>query len=75
MRRALTALGMAAMALTACSSGGKSTAAASDTTKLTQRQKDSVIGASKIPGAQGIQKAQRAQDSAAAQAARLDSIR
>lgn len=75
MRRALMALGVVSVALSACSSGGKSTAAASDTTRLTQRQKDSVIGASKLPGAQGIQKAQRAQDSAAAQAARLDSIR
>ncbi len=68
-------VGVMAIGLAACSSGGKDTAAASDTTKLTQRQKDSVIGASKIPGARGIQKAQRAQDSAAAQAARLDSIR
>jgi hypothetical protein len=75
MRRMVMALGLVSVALVACSSGGKSTAAASDTTKLTQRQKDSVIGASKIPGARGIQKAQRAQDSAAAQAARLDSIR
>lgn len=75
MRRAVMTLGLVSIALTACSSGGKNTAAASDTTKLTQRQRDSVIGASKIPGARGIQKAQRAQDSAAAQAARLDSIR
>jgi outer membrane biogenesis lipoprotein LolB len=69
------ALGIASVTLAACSSSGKNAAAASDTTKLTQRQRDSVIGASKIPGAQGIQKAQRAQDSTAAQAARLDSIR
>jgi outer membrane biogenesis lipoprotein LolB len=73
MKRPILAVGI--LVLAACSSSGKNTAAASDTTKLTQRQKDSVIGASKIPGAQGIQKAQRAQDSAAAQAARLDSIR
>jgi hypothetical protein len=75
MRRAVMILSVVTVALTACSSGGKDTAAASDTTKLTQRQKDSVIGASRIPGARGIQKAQRAQDTAAAQAARLDSIR
>ncbi len=74
MKRTVTTLALVSL-LTACSGGGKNTAAASDTTKLTQRQKDSVIGASKIPGARGIQKAQRAQDSAAAQAARLDSIR
>ena len=41
---------------------------------LTQRQRDSVIGASRLPGAQGIQKAQAAQDSAAARQARTDSI-
>jgi hypothetical protein len=74
MRRAMMALSLLSAVTVACSSGGKS-AAARDTTTLTQRQRDSVIGASKIPGARGIQKAQRAQDSAAAQAARLDSIR
>ena len=75
MRRAMMALSLLSAVTVACSSGGKSAAAARDTTTLTQRQRDSVIGASKIPGARGIQKAQRAQDSAAAQAARLDSIR
>jgi ABC-type glycerol-3-phosphate transport system substrate-binding protein len=75
MRRFVMAMGVMSVALTACSSSGKNAAAASDTTKLTKRQTDSVIGASRIPGAQGIQKAQRAQDTAAAQAARLDSIR
>ncbi|MDP3775462.1 MAG: hypothetical protein Q8Q85_14480 [Gemmatimonadales bacterium] len=41
---------------------------------LTQRQRDSVIGASGLPGAQGISKAQAAQDSANARTARADSI-
>jgi hypothetical protein len=40
----------------------------------TQRQRDSAIGASGLPGARGIQKALQAQDSARAQNARLDSI-
>ncbi|MGH7663098.1 MAG: hypothetical protein ACRENI_02190 [Gemmatimonadaceae bacterium] len=40
---------------------------------LTQRQRDSTIGASRIPGARGVQGALRASDSAAARAARLDS--
>ena len=33
---------------------------------LTQRQRDSVIGASQLPGAQGISKAQAAQDAVTA---------
>ena len=62
------------LGIAACAGGGKSAATARDTTALTQRQRDSVIGASKLPGAQGIQKAQRAQDSLAARAARIDSV-
>jgi len=42
---------------------------------LTRRQRDSVIGASKLPGAQGIGRAQAAQDSAAARNVQVDSIR
>lgn len=42
---------------------------------LTQRQRDSAIGASRLPGAQGVQKALGAADSAAARNARLDSLR
>ena len=41
---------------------------------LTQRQHDSVIGASKLPGAQGISKAQAAQDAANTRTAKADSI-
>lgn len=41
---------------------------------LTQRQRDSVIGASKLPGAQGIAKAQAAQDAENARTAKADSI-
>jgi len=40
---------------------------------MTQRQKDSVLGQSGIPGAQGVTKAQRAADSIKAQQARVDS--
>jgi hypothetical protein len=40
----------------------------------TQRERDSVLGASKLPGAQGVRGAIRAQDSAAARNARLDSV-
>ncbi len=65
---------LAAALLVAC--GGNAATQKSGATKdtLTQRQRDSAIGASKLPGAQGIGAAQRAADSLNAQNARLDSI-
>jgi hypothetical protein len=39
----------------------------------TQRERDSVLGASKLPGAGGVRGALRAADSAAARNARFDS--
>jgi hypothetical protein len=39
-----------------------------------ERERDSVLGASRLPGATGVRGALRAQDSAAAQNARLDSV-
>ena len=41
---------------------------------LTQRQHDSVIGASRLPGAQGISKAQGAQDAVNARVAQAESL-
>lgn len=58
--------------VSACSSGGAGKANRTDT--LTQRQRDSAIGASALPGAQGVRGALRAQDSARARNARLDSL-
>lgn len=40
----------------------------------TERQVDSAIGSSNLPGAQGVKGAMRVADSAAARQARLDSI-
>jgi hypothetical protein len=40
----------------------------------TQRERDSVIGASQLPGARGVRGALGAADSAAARNARLDSV-
>jgi len=40
---------------------------------MTQRQKDSVLGQSGLPGAQGMTKALRASDSVKAHEARVDS--
>jgi hypothetical protein len=52
----------------ACSSPDDSKRPASE------RERDSVLGASRLPGATGVRGALRAQDSAAAQNARLDSV-
>ena len=41
---------------------------------LTEREKDSVIGASRLPGATGVRGALRVSDSAAARRARADSV-
>ncbi len=40
----------------------------------TQRERDSVVGASKLPGASGVRGALRAADSANARHGRLDSV-
>jgi hypothetical protein len=40
----------------------------------TERERDSVLGASRLPGATGVRGALRVQDSAAAQNSRLDSV-
>jgi hypothetical protein len=58
--------------LLACAKAAPPRTVAGDT--LTRRQKDSVLGASRLPGAKGIRGALTAQDSAAARNARLDSI-
>jgi hypothetical protein len=70
MRYALVLLSV--LLLSACAKTGQSGRTAADT--LSQRQRDSVLGASKVPGARGVQGALRAQDSVAARNARLDSI-
>ena len=41
---------------------------------VTQRQRDSLLGASSLPGAQGVRGALASQDSAAKRKATLDSI-
>ena len=40
----------------------------------TERERDSVLGASRLPGATGVRGALRAQDSAAARNSRYDSV-
>jgi hypothetical protein len=69
MRRFSALFGAACM-LASCSN-----AATSPTQRapLTQRQHDSVIGATRLPGAAGVRGALRVSDSAAAERARIDS--
>lgn len=59
--------------LTACSAGPADTSAAGGET-LTQRQRDSIVGASSLPGARAVQKALDASEASAARTGRLDSI-
>ena len=68
MRRAVCLL-----ALVSALSCTKKPAANTSQDTLTRRQKDSAIGASAIPGAQGVRGAMKAADTAAAQNAVIDS--
>jgi hypothetical protein len=59
---------LGAVLLTAC--GGKP----AEKPPLTEREKDSVIGQSRLPGAAGVRGAMRVADSAAARNVRADSV-
>jgi hypothetical protein len=57
-----------ALVIAGCSTGD------SDSRRdLTQREKDSILGASQIPGAKAVKRSLTSADSAAARQARLDS--
>lgn len=71
--RVLLSVLLPALLLAACSGpGGDGAAAGADT--LTRAQRDSVIGASSLPGARGVQRAIDARDSANARATAMDSL-
>lgn len=72
MRRFTTGV-LFCLALAGCSGGSPEAGAARPDT-LTRRQRDSIIGASSLPGARGVGKALEASDAAAARSAALDSI-
>jgi hypothetical protein len=59
--------------IAACSSGGESQQAINRDT-LTQRQKDSLLAQSKIPGAAGVGAAMRAADSTSARVQAADTV-
>ena len=61
-------VGVAALALAACGEGDPDKRAG-----LTQREKDSILGQSQIPGAKAVKTGMRNADSASARQARLDS--
>ena len=65
--RTLTTLVLLATGLAGCK------ASSSTGRPVTERERDSVIGASQLPGAQGVRGALRVSDSAAARRTREDS--
>lgn len=76
-RIAATALAALLALAAACSGGTPDRGAAADTVSadsMTRRQRDSVIGESRLPGAQGVRGALEASDAAAARAAAIDSL-
>ncbi len=66
-------LTIALVLLTACS-GGKSAKSAAEGDSLTERQRDSILAQSRIPGASGVGKAMRAADSTNARIRATDSV-
>ncbi len=59
--------------LAACS-GGKPAKSAAGRDSLTERQRDSILAQSRIPGASGVGSAMRAADSASARVRATDSV-
>jgi hypothetical protein len=66
-------LTIALVFLAACS-GGKSAKSAAEGDSLTERQRDSILAQSRIPGASGVGKAMRAADSTNARIRATDSV-
>ena len=69
MRLAARTVPWVFLAVAACSSSTDATKRA-----RTERERDSILGASQLPGAGGVRGALRASDSADARNARLDSV-
>ena len=62
------------LAFLAACSGGKAAKSAADGDSLTERQRDSILSQSRIPGATGVGRAMRAADSASARVRATDSV-
>lgn len=69
----MRAFGMTLLVLWACDSGSSGDRSATEDT-LTQRQRDSILAQSKIPGARGVAKAMRVADSVSARIQAADTI-
>lgn len=69
----MRAFGMMLLVLWACDSGSGGEGRATEDT-LTQRQRDSILAQSKIPGARGVGKAMRVADSVSARIQAADTI-
>lgn len=67
------AIALVVVALAACGGGETSNKQAVNRDTLTERQKDSILAKSKIPGASNVGRAMRAADSTSAGAHRVDS--
>ncbi|MGI9078174.1 MAG: hypothetical protein ACR2G6_12735 [Gemmatimonadaceae bacterium] len=65
---------LASPILLACGSGSADRDTSPSVDSLTRRQRDSALGASSLPGAQGITRAQRITDSLNARSAVPDSL-
>ena len=62
------------LALLAACSRGKTAKSAASGDSLTERQRDSILAQSRIPGASGVGRAMRAADSASARVRATDSV-
>lgn len=71
--RAMLIVLLPTLVLAACSGGGDQDAAAGRDT-LTRAQRDSVIGASSLPGARSVQRAIDTRDTVNARGAAMDSL-
>jgi hypothetical protein len=71
LRGTLTALVLLVAIGSACRPGQDDT---QDKHPRSERERDSIIGASRLPGATGVRRAMAEQDSAAARNSRLDSV-
>ena len=71
LRAGFTGLAVLAALGTGCKPGQDE---ARDKTPRTERERDSIIGASRLPGATGVRRAMAEQDSAAVRNGRLDSV-
>ena len=72
--RQLSALGLSSAVLLAACGGGKGGTSRTSTDTLTERQRDSILSQSRIPGASAVGKAMNVADSSSARVRAADTI-